>query len=61
MADKVTWNDVYKDFKKRYPKKGKEVLGFQPHSYATIRLIFPDGIRMLYNYDTKKATKIEIE
>lgn len=60
MATKVTWNDVYKDFKKRYPKKSQTVLGFQPHSYATILLIFPDGLRMLYNYDTRKATKIEV-
>lgn len=37
----------------------KNVPDFQPYSYATIKLYFTDGKRMLYNYDTKKLTHLE--
>ena len=55
---KLTWNDVYKDFRKRHPTMAKRVLGYEPHSYATILLIFPDRERMTYNYDTREMKRI---
>ena len=55
---KLTWNDVYKDFRKLHPTLAKKVLGFEPHSYATILLIFPDRERATYNYDTKRMERI---
>lgn len=59
MANKLTWTDVYNDFKKRHPKLSKKVLRFEPYDFATILLIFPDRVRMSYNYDTKIVTKIK--
>lgn len=56
---KLTWEAVYQDFKKLHPKMAKTVLGFEPHSYATIALIFPDRVRMTYNYDTKELVKLK--
>lgn len=55
---KVTWDAIFKDFKLKHPGKAKKVLGFQPYSYATIVLIFPNRIRETYNYDTKKVTRL---
>lgn len=57
-AEKITWFDIYSDFKRRFPTMSKDAPDFQPHSYATIKLYFTDGRRMLYNYDTKKMTDL---
>lgn len=58
---KVTWNDIYKDFKALHPKLSKQCLRFEAYDFATILLIFPDRVRMTYNYDTKKVTKVKFE
>ena len=58
---KLTWKDVYSDFKVHHPKLAKTCLGFEPHSYATILLIFPERVRMTYDYDTKKLTKLSLD
>lgn len=55
-SGKVTWSDVYNDFKQRYPSMARVAPDFHPYNYATIKLYFVDGRRMLYNYDTKKLT-----
>lgn len=57
---KLTWDDVYRDFRKRHPRLAKDVLGFEPYGFATILLMFPNRVRMTYNYDTKKATTINL-
>lgn len=54
----VTWADIFADFKKTFPTRSKNAPDFQPYSYATIKLYFTDGKRMLYNYDTKKLTEL---
>lgn len=59
MSNKVTWNKIYKDFKTKHPKFAKQVLGFAPHSYATILLLFPNGVRKTYNYDTKELSELK--
>ena len=51
---KLTWDNIYKDFRRTYPFIAKEVSGFEPHSFATILLFFAGKKRMLYNYDTKE-------
>lgn len=58
---KLTWEAVYKDFRDRHPKLGKTALGFEPYGYATILIMFPDRVRMTYNYDTKKLTIVKKE
>lgn len=52
---KVTWGDIYKDFKFRHPNLSKDAVGYGPHGYATIVVWFEGGKKMLYNYDSKKA------
>ena len=49
---KITWDVIYDDFKKEYPK-------LKPYDYATILIFFLDRVRMTYNYDTKEVTKLE--
>ena len=56
---KITWDVIYDDFKKEYPKLKTKALGFKPYDYATILIFFLDRVRMTYNYDTKEITKLE--
>ena len=53
---KVTWEIIYKEFRSRYPRLKKLVLGYTPYDVATILLIFPDHLRMIYDYDTKRLS-----
>lgn len=48
---KITWDDVYLDFQKRYPTWRKIVRYWHPHTYGTILIHFEDGITTSYNYD----------
>lgn len=56
---KVTWDDVYRDYKKHFPKSSKEAFGFEPYDFATILIFFPQGVRGTYNYDTKKFERLK--
>lgn len=60
-TNKVTWKDVFEDYKKRHPRASKKCLGFDPYGFATILLLFPDRVRMTYNYDTKKVTRLKLD
>ena len=50
---KITWDVIYDDFKKEYPK-------LKPYDYATILIFFLDRVRMTYNYDMKEVTKYRV-
>lgn len=52
---KLTWDDVFKDFKKRHPSKWFAVMKWEAANYATIRIFLHDGRVLLYDYDTKEA------
>lgn len=44
MSEKITWGDIYKDFKTRLPTWAKLAV-----DYMTIVVYFADGSRMLYD------------
>ena len=52
---KVTWKDVYDEFKQKYPNLAKLVMHYEPYKFATIKLFLPEGVTMVYDYDEKKA------
>lgn len=49
---KITWDDMYKDFKIKFPTRSKGVMGFKPHDVGVILLYFPEGKKMLFNHYT---------
>lgn len=53
--EKVTFTDVYKDFKARLPNLSKGVSYWQPNGYLSIRIFFRDGSQMVYDYLYKKG------
>lgn len=59
MDKKITWKNIYDDFKNRFPNLSQNVVGFMPHSYATIKLVCEGGKHMTYNYDTKTVVMLK--
>lgn len=54
---RVSWNDLYENFKRLYPRLGRESVRFQPADYMTIVVYCSDGTKILYD-DFKKRARI---
>lgn len=52
---KITWTVIFEDFERRHPNLSKKVASWCSHDYATILIYMTDGMRLVYNYDTKMA------
>lgn len=55
MSQKLNWNDVYQDFRKRHPRLSRMSLNYIPKSYAEILIYLKDGTKLVYNYDTRRV------
>ena len=55
MSNKITWADVYEDFRARFPRLKEHVIDYRPYDYLTIKLWFKGCSAMLYNYLTKQC------
>lgn len=55
MSEKITWNKIFKDFKRRHPNLSKNVSYWRPFDYATIIIYLKDGMIITYNYDEHRA------
>ena len=53
--NKITFRMVLDDFKKRHPHLCKRIIYWCPHDYATILIYIDDGMKLIYNWDKKKA------
>lgn len=56
MSEKITWNDIYKDFRSRFPRLAKDVEDYRPYSYMTISLYLNDGTMMQYDMEAHRVT-----
>lgn len=54
---KLTWDNVYENFKAVYPKLGRMSVYFRPSGYMTIMVRLADGTNMVYD-DLKKQAKM---
>lgn len=52
---KLTWKNVFEDFKQRHPLLKKEITYYKPYGYAEIEVWLKDGSKLIYNYDEKRA------
>lgn len=59
MAAKITWADIYKEFRSKYPTLRKRVIGWQPYGYLTIILTCDDGVKLVYDYLKKQCLFLE--
>lgn len=59
MSDKIKWDDLYKDFKLRYPSWKNKILRWAPYGYLTIKVWFKDDTVMVYDYERKRAVFVK--
>lgn len=55
MREKMTFEDVYKLFRTRFPNLSKEVIHWRPYSFGTILVYLEDGRKMTYDVTTNIA------
>ena len=53
--EKVTFTDVYEDFKAKLPNLSKGAAYWKPNGYLSIQIFFWDGSQMIYDYLCKKG------
>ena len=51
MSNKVTWENIWQDFKRRHPRLCKEVVDWRPYDYLKIKLWMKDGRKIIYDYN----------
>ena len=54
---KITWDDLYNNFKSIYPNLGRQSLRCQPYVYMMFLEYLTDGSRMIYD-DLRKQAKM---
>ena len=55
MDKKVTWDTVFKDFKRRHPNLAKMVTRYRPYKFLTILIYFCDGSKMAYDFSVSSG------
>lgn len=55
MGKKITWGEIYRDFRSRFPRLKDQVLDYRPHDYLTIKIWCKDDLVVTYNYMTKSC------
>lgn len=59
MVKKLTWRDIYKDFRKHYKILCKNVVYWHPRDYEQIVLYLEEGSKMVYDYKLKECWLLE--
>lgn len=55
MSRKITWADIYKDFRQRLPTLSKLAVEYRPHDFMTIAVYLRDGKKVLYDGLQRRA------
>lgn len=55
MSRKITWSDIYKDFRQRLPTLSKFAVDYRPYDFMTIVVYLKDGTMVLYDGLQKRA------
>ncbi len=58
---KVTWDDVFKDFKQRHPRTAKTVINWYPTDIGVITVVLSNRDKIIYDYDLHRGTRIVYE
>ena len=59
MGDKITWKELYSEFRKTYPTLSKLAVWYRPQDWMTILIYFSDGTKIKYDGFEKKAAFVE--
>lgn len=52
---KVTWKDIFNNFKSVYPRLSKEAQDYRPYNYMSIIVYLADGTKVVYDDMVKRA------
>ena len=52
---KVTWKDIFDNFKSVYPRLSKEAQDYRPYNYMSIVVYLADGTKVVYDDMVKRA------
>lgn len=52
---KVTWKDIFNNFKSVYPRLSKEAQDYRPYNYMSIVVYLEDGTKVIYDDMAKRA------
>lgn len=47
---KITWANIYKEFRKRFPNLAKKAIHYEPNDFMKIVIFMSDGTKMTYDY-----------
>lgn len=56
---KITWQDIYKDFRKTYPGQLKNIGRWEPNDFLRIKIYMMDGSIITYSYFDKTITTVQ--
>lgn len=52
----ITFMDIYRDFRNRFPNLAKRTEDWRPNGYLSILIFFKDHSEMVYDYLWKKGS-----
>ena len=52
---KVTWKDIFNNFKSVYPRLSKAAQDYRPYNYMSIVVYLADGTKVVYDDMAKRA------
>lgn len=58
LSQKITFEDVYLNFKQVYPRLSKRAASYKPYGYLSILICFVDGSNMIFDYAQKRGKYI---
>lgn len=58
MKQKITWSDIYSEFRTVFPRLSHKAVYYEPFGYMTISVYFSDGSKMIYDAVMKKGRLI---
>ena len=61
MPGKVLWEDIYRDFRSRFPKLKDLAVYWSPVDYLTIKIYCKSGIVVTYSYETKSCKVVSLD
>ena len=58
VKHKVTWKDIFNNFKAVYPRLSKNAQDYRPYNYMSIVVYLADDTKMIYDDMAKRAKMI---
>lgn len=56
---KVTWHDIYMDFRRRHPTLAKSICYWAPYGYAQVLIRLKNGDELVHDHDEHIAKFIK--